>query len=353
MCQKGLKSLHLYFSSSDPVKRSVRTMQGLNAQAPVRFFKVLVTIATLVCVTSSAGISRAEADFNSTSDIEAEPSPTPPGSPNTAPPLPNAPDLQPIEPKLDQFIEPKFCQSDLQTGIQAIVEAPRFRTAQWGILIKPISEGNVLYQHNPDLSLIPASNIKLLTTAAALQIFSDRDPAKLPSLSRRLTIVNRYSDNNEADSLLRSIGGQSAARNALASLGVNVDGFRQVDGSGLSRSNRATPSTLVTVLEKFYAGNVKTVTNPLSVDLFYDSLAIAGVNGTLRHRFQNTPVQGRLHGKTGTLRGVRALSGYLENDDYGIITFSIVVNQPGQSGQVLLQAIDQIVLQTAKVTHCD
>jgi serine-type D-Ala-D-Ala carboxypeptidase/endopeptidase (penicillin-binding protein 4) len=64
-------------------------------------------------------------------------------------------------------------------------------------------------------------------------------------------------------------------------------------------------------------------------------------------------VQGRVHAKTGTLQGVKALSGYLENANYGMIAFSIMVNQPEQSGQVLTQAIEQIVLQTAQVNRCD
>jgi len=77
------------------------------------------------------------------------------------------------------------------------------------------------------------------------------------------------------------------------------------------------------------------------------------VNGTLQHRFRDTPIQGRVHAKTGTLQEVKALSGYLENTNYGTIAFSIVVNQPGQSDQIMTQAIDQIVLQTAQVTRCD
>lgn len=254
---------------------------------------------------------------------------------------------------LDGLPEARFCQGDLQSAIAAIVESPRFRSAQWGIVIKPIAAPTPLYERNADRALIPASNVKLLTTAAALRIFGESQPDRLASLNRWLTVVNRYSDNDQADSLLRRIGGQTAARNALASLGVDTNGYRQVDGSGLSRNNRATPATFVTILEGMYAGNIKRINARLESELFFDSLAIAGVNGTLRHRFHNTPLRGRLHGKTGTLRGVRALSGYLENAEYGTIAFSIVVNQPSQSGQALVQAIDQIVLHTAQVDRCE
>ena len=238
-------------------------------------------------------------------------------------------------------------------AITSIVKNPSFKTARWGILIKPVREDKVLYQFNPNLSLIPASNTKLLTTAAALRIYGDRNPEKLASLRPLLSAVNRYSNNSRANTLLRRIGGQRAARNALSILGLDASAYKQADGSGLSRSNRAKPSALVSLLQGMYVGNLNKVDRNLENDLFYNSLAIAGVNGTLRNRFRNTPLKGKLYGKTGTLRGVRTLSGYLENTDYGTIAFSVMVNQRGQSGWRLISAIDKILLQTARVNRCD
>jgi D-alanyl-D-alanine carboxypeptidase/D-alanyl-D-alanine-endopeptidase (penicillin-binding protein 4) len=43
----------------------------------------------------------------------------------------------------------------------------------------------------------------------------------------------------------------------------------------------------------------------------------------------------------------------LEHPEYENLMFSIVVNQPGQDGSVLLQAIDQIVVQMARVSMCE
>jgi D-alanyl-D-alanine carboxypeptidase len=89
---------------------------------------------------------------------------------------------------------------------------------------------------------------------------------------------------------------------------------------------------------------------PIDPSLLF--LAIAGVSGTLKNRFQGTPLVGRVHAKPGTLRGVRALSGYLEHSTQGVIAFSIVVNQPGQDGAVMVRAIDQIMLQLNHFTGC-
>jgi D-alanyl-D-alanine carboxypeptidase/D-alanyl-D-alanine-endopeptidase (penicillin-binding protein 4) len=239
----------------------------------------------------------------------------------------------------------QFCPGDLALAITSIVRSPKFETAQWGILIEPLAEPATLYRYNPDALLIPASNVKLLTTAAALRMVDDRTPKTFATLEKWIQIVNRESDNASADALLRHIGGQNAVRRVLTSLGVNPASYTQFDGSGLSRKNRVKPSTFVQLLKGMYTADENGV--------FYSSLPVAGVSGTLRNRFRKTPVEGKVHAKTGTLNGVRALSGYLEAPNYGTIAFSIVVNQSEQSGDVLVQAIDQIVLQTAQVTRCD
>jgi serine-type D-Ala-D-Ala carboxypeptidase/endopeptidase (penicillin-binding protein 4) len=312
-------------------------------QAPIRLSRVVITLTTLTTGISLENFNRVEANVVQASQ-----------------PAGSAPSASQSLPFGVQPIRPRFCQGDLETGITSIVNNPSFKTAKWGIVIKPIGEPGSLYQHNPNRHLIPASNIKLLTTAAALQFYTENRPEKLASLRNLVTAVNRYSNNPKANLLLRRIGGKKAAITALANLGLDTSAYRQVDGSGLSRNNRATPSTLVGVLERMYVRRPNEVKAEHSLlkqieperDLFYNSLAIAGVNGTLRGRFLNTPLQGRLFGKTGTLRGVRSFSGYLQNPDYGTIAFSIVVNQPGQSGQRLTQAIDRILLKTSQVNRC-
>lgn len=243
------------------------------------------------------------------------------------------------------LLDSRFCPSDLEVAIASIINNARFDSARWGISIESLSDQTALYRHNSDTSLIPASNIKLLTTAAALQIVSDRSPQDLFNLESWITVVNRDSHNAYADDLLRRVGGQHAVQQALTPLGIDPDSYEQVDGSGLSRQNRATPTAFVTLLKSMHAHNER--------DLFYRSLPVAGVSGTLRNRFRATSIQGRLHAKTGTLRGVRALSGYLETPNYGTVALSILINQSGQSGQVMLGAIDQIVQQTARVAPCD
>lgn len=242
-------------------------------------------------------------------------------------------------------VRPGFCQNSLEAAIESIIGSPRFARARWGIQIEPLSDPTVLYSYNGDLPLIPASNVKLLTTAAALRIIDIRTPQDLSTVDSLVTEINRESDNELADYLLRHIGGRNTVKQLLTPMGISATGYEQVDGSGLSRSNRATPSTFIALLKAMYAQNWYN-------GLFYNSLPVGGVNGTLRNRFRNTFMQRRVHAKTGTLNGVRALSGYLDNPNYGTIAFSIMVNQPGQSGQVMIDAIDRIVLNAAQVDRC-
>jgi D-alanyl-D-alanine carboxypeptidase/D-alanyl-D-alanine-endopeptidase (penicillin-binding protein 4) len=65
---------------------------------------------------------------------------------------------------------------------------------------------------------------------------------------------------------------------------------------------------------------------------YYDSLPIAGVDGTLEDRMKNTPAAGRVHAKSGSLEHVRTRSGYAETASGRRLIFSFMGNnQAGKS----------------------
>lgn len=258
---------------------------------------------------------------------------------------PANPPVTPVSELAGQQLRAQFCPEDLAPAMAAIVGRSQFATAAWGIAVSPLSADQSLYTHNAEQLLIPASNIKLMTTAAAIQAILEQAPDRLWNFRDDLNLVNRNSNNARADALLQSMGGQSRVRTMLEPLGVDPNSYIQADGSGLSRRNKAQPAAFVALLKGMYETDES--------GLFYDSLPVGGVNGTLRNRFKGTAAQGRVHAKTGTLRGVRALSGYLETADYGTVIFSIVINQPGQSGSVMLDAIDEMVLTMAQLESCE
>lgn len=134
------------------------------------------------------------------------------------------------------------------------------------------------------------------------------------------------SDDNTAELLLKEMGaersgtgtraaGLAIVRERLAAWGVPTEGMALVDGSGLDRGNRLTCTTLLAVMGRSDLGT------PVA-----DGLPVAGRTGTLAELFKGNPVEGRLRGKTGSLRGARALTGLLPVEGGGLIDYAFVVN---------------------------
>jgi D-alanyl-D-alanine carboxypeptidase/D-alanyl-D-alanine-endopeptidase (penicillin-binding protein 4) len=180
-----------------------------------------------------------------------------------------------------------------------------------------------------------------------------------PPLSTLLTETNVNSNNLYAEALLRALAakktdeknqntanlGLQILKESLTQLGVKPNSYVLVDGSGLSRRNLISPEALVATLQ----GMAKTP----QASIYRASLPIAGKNGTLKNRLRNTPAEGIVQAKTGTLTGVVSLSGYIEPPNYEPLVFSILVNQSEQPVSVLRQAIDEIMLQLTQLQRCE
>jgi D-alanyl-D-alanine carboxypeptidase/D-alanyl-D-alanine-endopeptidase (penicillin-binding protein 4) len=101
----------------------------------------------------------------------------------------------------------------------------------------------------------------------------------------------------------------------LQSLDIPADHFVLDDGSGLSRKNQLSPTALVAVLKDIYVGRGR--------DIFVDSLAIGGTDGTISRYFRQAPYKGNICGKTGYIANVRTFSGICKTPR-GDIIFSIL-----------------------------
>lgn len=104
-------------------------------------------------------------------------------------------------------------------------------------------------------------------------------------------------------------------------------------GSGLSAYNRLTPLTLTNVLRKIYQK---------FGEEFALLLAEGGVDGTLKDRFKDL-AYGKIRAKTGTLRGVTALAGYLYGKSQSPYVMTIVVTGAKAKQKAHRQLIDGIV----------
>lgn len=179
-----------------------------------------------------------------------------------------------------------------------------------------------------------------------------------PPLAELLVGANRNSENIYAESLLRLTGvvgadpppesplaaGLAALDDRLAALGIDLESYELADGSGLSRRNLVSPAALVKTLQVMAQHSQAAV--------YRASLSIAGVNGTLQNRFRDTPVEGRLYGKTGGLTGIASLSGYLDPPHYEPLAVSIIVSHSDESGSARRRAIDAMMLRLAQLQNC-
>ncbi|PSO59563.1 MAG: D-alanyl-D-alanine carboxypeptidase/D-alanyl-D-alanine-endopeptidase [Cyanobacteria bacterium QH_2_48_84] len=172
-----------------------------------------------------------------------------------------------------------------------------------------------------------------------------------PPLAVLLKETNQQSNNLYAEALLRKPGNESTAgdgldvvKQSLTELGVDPRSYVLADGSGLSRHNLVTPEAITQALQL--------MARTPEAEVYRSSLSVAGVNGTLKRRFQDTSTQGSLQGKTGTMSGVSALSGYLEVPSYQPLVFSIMVNQSNQSASARQEAIDEIISLLIRLRAC-
>ncbi len=115
------------------------------------------------------------------------------------------------------------------------------------------------------------------------------------------------------------------------------------EGSGLSRNNLTSARATVALLATM-------TTNRWAKD-FFDALPVAGVDGTLRRRMKGTPAFQNVHAKTGTLRWVNSLSGYVTTAAGEKLVFSLMLNRynsPPNRGRT--QELDDIAVWLAGFT---
>ena len=148
-----------------------------------------------------------------------------------------------------------------------------------------------------------------------------------------LSLANTDSHNFTAEVLLRQGTGswdlaqaRQRAMQWLSSQGLPMAGVNVVDGSGLDRGNRVTSRLLAALL-------LRMAQHPYAND-YAASMAIAGQRGTLRSLWRGSDLEGRFRGKTGTISGVRSISGILDTAD-GVRYVSMVSNGAGSPNSTI------------------
>jgi D-alanyl-D-alanine carboxypeptidase/D-alanyl-D-alanine-endopeptidase (penicillin-binding protein 4) len=158
-----------------------------------------------------------------------------------------------------------------------------------------------------------------------------------PPMERIVKLMNKPSDNFFAELLAKDISMQVNGRGTTSAGAALIAGFARrlgagaqlVDGSGLSRGNRASPYRVVRLLTAMAQRD--------EYEALYDSLPVAGRDGTLLDRMRSGPARGHCHAKTGTLSDVSALSGYCVARSREVYGFSILMNRISPTGARRLQ----------------
>ncbi|WP_407940447.1 D-alanyl-D-alanine carboxypeptidase/D-alanyl-D-alanine endopeptidase [Micromonospora auratinigra] len=170
-------------------------------------------------------------------------------------------------------------------------------------------------------------------------------------LVRLVDIMISESDNVIAETMARQValakgkpasfaGGAAATDQVLGELGLPADEISLADGSGLSRTDRISPSFLTDLLT--LAGNGS---HP-ELTAIFGGLPVGGWSGTLNDRYQAAVTKagaGVVRAKTGTLTGVNAISGLVTTADGRLLTFAVLTDQaPPDTLDATRQALDRI-----------
>ena len=164
-------------------------------------------------------------------------------------------------------------------------------------------------------------------------------------LSDSVKLINKISQNLHTEMLLRATARQSGTWNTpeelmkfpadfYAAAGIDPDDIVQRDGSGLSRHDLVTARAIVQLLK--YAQNQPWFTP------FYDSLPVAGTDGTLEPLMKNTAAASHIHAKTGSLEHVRTRSGYADTLGGRRLIFSFLSNNQGGKNHEALDTLDAL-----------
>lgn len=149
-------------------------------------------------------------------------------------------------------------------------------------------------------------------------------------LGELIRLANKYSSNvmtrhfklalavNRYGAPATETGGNLAILEVLESRGVDTDGIILDNAAGLSRGNRFSARQIAQVLEAGWR-------SPYMPE-FVSSLALSGMDGTLRRRYRDQPETGRMHLKTGRLDNISTIAGYVRTASGRDLIVVVMVN---------------------------
>ncbi|KTD18228.1 D-alanyl-D-alanine carboxypeptidase/D-alanyl-D-alanine endopeptidase [Legionella jordanis] len=197
-----------------------------------------------------------------------------------------------------------------------------------GLIKQQLAEANISLEGNVLLGKTPAGSLLIASETSK-------------PISQLMADTLKPSDNLYADSLFLHAAeklhgspvnwpeAQILVKNFIQQqTGIELKNAVLTDGSGLSRHDLITPAQTAALLrflhDKF----------PLSYE-YIAALPVSGRDGTLQRRFKGPMQQDLVRAKTGTMRGIVSLSGYLYTANAHTLAFAIFINHvPGTKSSI-------------------
>lgn len=199
-----------------------------------------------------------------------------------------------------------------------------------------------------DIGVKVAGKARSGQVPARASMLAAQSSAPLRVLLKRM---NKASDNYFAEIVLKGLGkdvhgdgstysGVRLSQATLEAMDIPAAAYVIRDGSGLSYGNRLTPAAIVRLLGA--------MSQRPDFEVFYDSLAVAGDDGTLAERMEDTAAEGNARAKTGTLNIATSLSGYVTTANGHLLAYAILVKGDPVDWEAANEAQDEIVAALAK-----
>ena len=166
-------------------------------------------------------------------------------------------------------------------------------------------------------------------------------------MSEIIKETNIHSNNGYAEQIFRYLALQKSSiassthavevvRAFWKSKGLPIEQLFNYDGCGLSPMDAVSSQFLVELL-------IYMQTKSLNKTVFFNSLPVSGKSGTLTNFLQKTPLQGKVHAKSGTISGVKSYAGYINRNNYTYV-FAILVNHADGTSKEVTRKMEKFLL---------
>jgi len=159
--------------------------------------------------------------------------------------------------------------------------------------------------------------------------------------------TNMRSINLYAEMIFRNLGARRGlpctihnaaeiVRDFWRNRGVDLRTAQILDGCGLAPQDAISAEHFVNLLEYMNRSTNR--------EVFEASLPVSGVSGTLKFVLAGTELQGRVHAKSGTIKGTKNYAGYILMPNGDRWAFAVLVNSATGKQRQIQRAIEQYLL---------